>query len=235
MVFPPPGLLLPPVPGVEPVLAGVLPVLVEPPVFGDEDRLVQVFHNLVRNAVEAMADGGRVTLATRVSRNPLFGKMDLGGGPRSMVEAQVIDEGSGMFKLSGQFDPELGTRIWRAIDQTVAINYPPDERPETVPDGPEAADHLAALALADVISAAYDEDDARSTPMRRPARGEFAVLADRLVPSHGHALQARSIDVYVHRLRDRLRKAGAADHDIEAVRGRGYRLCALPAPGGVPD
>jgi two-component system nitrogen regulation sensor histidine kinase GlnL len=67
-----------------------------PPVMGDEDRLVQVFHNLVRNAMEAMSDVGRITLATRVSLNPLFGKMDLGGGPRSMVEAQVIDEGSGI-------------------------------------------------------------------------------------------------------------------------------------------
>jgi signal transduction histidine kinase len=43
-----------------------------------------------------MSDVGRITLATRVSLNPLFGKMDLGGGPRSMVEAQVIDEGSGI-------------------------------------------------------------------------------------------------------------------------------------------
>jgi DNA-binding response OmpR family regulator len=51
-----------------------------------------------------------------------------------------------------------------------------------------------------------------------------AQLADALVPSHGHALQARSIDVYVHRLRDRLRKAGSHGQDIEAVRGRGYRL-----------
>ena len=30
-----------------------------PPILGDEDRLLQVFHNLVRNAIEAMADGGR--------------------------------------------------------------------------------------------------------------------------------------------------------------------------------
>ena len=67
-----------------------------PPVLGDEDRLAQVFHNLVRNAMEAMANGGKVTLATRVSLNPLFGKMDLGGGQRSMVEVQVIDEGSGI-------------------------------------------------------------------------------------------------------------------------------------------
>src|SRR5436853_3247129 len=67
-----------------------------PPILGDEDRLVQVFHNLVRNAIEAMADGGQLTLATRVSMNPLFGKVDLGAGQRSMVEIQVLDEGSGI-------------------------------------------------------------------------------------------------------------------------------------------
>jgi two-component system OmpR family response regulator len=62
-----------------------------------------------------------------------------------------------------------------------------------------------------------------------------ARLADALVPSHGHALQARSIDVYVHRLRSRLRRAGATGHDIEAVRGRGYRLCAEPSANIRPD
>jgi two-component system nitrogen regulation sensor histidine kinase GlnL len=67
-----------------------------PPILGDEDRLVQVFHNLVRNAIEAMGDGGQLTLATRVSLNPLFGKVDLGAGQRAMVEAQVIDEGPGI-------------------------------------------------------------------------------------------------------------------------------------------
>jgi len=51
-----------------------------------------------------------------------------------------------------------------------------------------------------------------------------AQLAQALLPCHGHALQARSIDVYVHRLRHRLRQAGALGYDIEAVRGRGYRL-----------
>jgi two-component system, NtrC family, nitrogen regulation sensor histidine kinase GlnL len=67
-----------------------------PPILGDEDRLVQVFHNLVRNAIEAMVDGGQLTLATRVSLDPLFGKVDLGGGQRAMVEAQVVDEGPGI-------------------------------------------------------------------------------------------------------------------------------------------
>jgi PAS domain S-box-containing protein len=67
-----------------------------PPILGDEDRLMQVFHNLVRNAVEAMPDGGQLTLVTRLSLNPLFGKVDLGSGHRTMVEAQVIDEGTGI-------------------------------------------------------------------------------------------------------------------------------------------
>ena len=67
-----------------------------PPILGDEDRLLQVFHNLVRNALEAMTQGGTLTLLTRVSLDPLFGKMDLGAGQRSMVEAQVIDEGGGI-------------------------------------------------------------------------------------------------------------------------------------------
>jgi two-component system nitrogen regulation sensor histidine kinase GlnL len=83
-----------------------------PPVMGDEDRLVQVFHNLVRNAMDAMADGGKMTLATRVSLNPLFGKMDLGSGPRTMVEAQVIDEGSGIPTAARArvFDPFFTTK-----------------------------------------------------------------------------------------------------------------------------
>jgi PAS domain S-box-containing protein len=83
-----------------------------PPVMGDEDRLVQVFHNLVRNAMEAMAAGGKITLATRVSLNPLFGKMDLGGGARNMVEAQVIDEGSGIPSAAKSqiFDPFFTTK-----------------------------------------------------------------------------------------------------------------------------
>ena len=76
-----------------------------PPVLADEDRMVQVFLNLVRNAVDAMPDGGALTLTTRVSLNPLFGKMDLGAGQRAMVEVQVVDEGVGI-------PPEARARIF---------------------------------------------------------------------------------------------------------------------------
>jgi len=83
-----------------------------PPILGDEDRLVQVFHNLIGNALEAMPGGGQLTLATRVSLNTLFGKVDLGAGQRSMVEAQVMDEGGGIPAAvrSRIFDPFFTTK-----------------------------------------------------------------------------------------------------------------------------
>lgn len=41
---------------------------------------------------------------------------------------------------------------------------------------------------------------------------------------NGHPVHARSIDVYMHRLRKRLHDGGVFDLSIEAVRGRGYVL-----------
>ncbi len=67
-----------------------------PPILADEDRMVQVLHNLVRNAIEAMPRGGRLTLITRLSMDPLFAKVDLGRGLKSMAEVQVADEGEGI-------------------------------------------------------------------------------------------------------------------------------------------
>jgi two-component system nitrogen regulation sensor histidine kinase GlnL len=83
-----------------------------PPILADEDRVVQVFHNLVRNAVEAMPGGGRLTLTTRLSMNPLFAKVDVGSGMRSMVEVQVADEGEGIPEAArGKiFDPFFTTK-----------------------------------------------------------------------------------------------------------------------------
>ena len=83
-----------------------------PGILGDEDRLVQVFHNLVRNAIEAMKDGGQLTLSSRVSANFLYGKMGTGGASRTMVEAIVTDEGGGIPEGLRQriFDPFFTTK-----------------------------------------------------------------------------------------------------------------------------
>jgi DNA-binding response OmpR family regulator len=40
----------------------------------------------------------------------------------------------------------------------------------------------------------------------------------------GQLVHARSVDVYVHRLRKKLKEVGVIDLDIETVRGRGYLL-----------
>lgn len=83
-----------------------------PPILADEDRILQVFHNLVRNAIEAMPRGGRLTLTTRLSMSPLFAKVDLGTGVRHLVEVQVADEGEGIPEaLRGKiFDPFVTTK-----------------------------------------------------------------------------------------------------------------------------
>jgi two-component system nitrogen regulation sensor histidine kinase GlnL len=67
-----------------------------PAILADEDRMMQVFHNLLRNGMDAMPRGGRITLITRISMNPLFAKVDLGQGLRSMAEVQIVDEGDGI-------------------------------------------------------------------------------------------------------------------------------------------
>jgi DNA-binding response OmpR family regulator len=51
---------------------------------------------------------------------------------------------------------------------------------------------------------------------------------------HGRALHARSVDVYVARLRRRLRERQVHGLSIEGVRGRGYALTLAPAPAGDP-
>jgi DNA-binding response OmpR family regulator len=48
------------------------------------------------------------------------------------------------------------------------------------------------------------------------------------------SLRARSVDVYVHRLRQRLSAAGVHDLAIEAVRGRGFVLRGAAAPHSEP-
>lgn len=64
-----------------------------PPVSGDAERLEQVVHNLVRNALEALGDaGGTIRLRTRVVRDAR-----LAAGPvRQAASIEIEDDGPGI-------------------------------------------------------------------------------------------------------------------------------------------
>lgn len=83
-----------------------------PALWADEDRLTQVFQNLVQNGIEAMPGGGRLTLTTRMSMDPVYGKVDPGTGPRPLVEVAVQDEGEGIPEALRDrvFDPFVTTK-----------------------------------------------------------------------------------------------------------------------------
>lgn len=95
-----------------------------PPVLADEDRIIQVLHNLVRNGLEAMPGGGRLTLISRLSTNRLFAKIDLGHGQRAMAEVQVADEGEGIPEALRErlFTPFVTTKD-RGLGLGLAISH----------------------------------------------------------------------------------------------------------------
>ena len=73
-----------------------------PTLHGDRNGLLQVFLNLLKNAVEASAPGGEITVKTQV---PVGGPVSTPGTPRSgasggFLEVEVKDEGKG-------FDPDI--------------------------------------------------------------------------------------------------------------------------------
>jgi two-component system nitrogen regulation sensor histidine kinase GlnL len=63
-----------------------------PDIWADRNRLTQVFLNLVRNAWEAMPNGGTLTVATKRAGEPI--RVRPGGGPMLLVE--LTDEGDGI-------------------------------------------------------------------------------------------------------------------------------------------
>jgi PAS domain S-box-containing protein len=95
-----------------------------PGVWADEDRLTQVFQNLVQNGIEAMPGGGRLTLTTRLSLDPVFAKVDLGSGPRPLVEVLVQDEGDGIPEglRDRVFDPFVTTKP-RGLGLGLALSH----------------------------------------------------------------------------------------------------------------
>jgi two-component system nitrogen regulation sensor histidine kinase GlnL len=68
-----------------------------PQVFGDESKLLQVFLNIIKNAVESMRRGGTIDISTSLSQE-LFGDH---GRVKRMARISISDTGKGMT------DPEI--------------------------------------------------------------------------------------------------------------------------------
>jgi len=73
-----------------------------PTVLGDRGQLVQLFLNLLRNAIEAMPDGGTITIEATASRTDFD----------SRVIVRILDEGIGLDTLvrAKMFEPFFTTK-----------------------------------------------------------------------------------------------------------------------------
>jgi two-component system nitrogen regulation sensor histidine kinase GlnL len=85
-----------------------------PPVSGDRDQLIQVFLNLVHNAVDALPEnGGEVTLTSSYRPGVRFGAGTSGERISLPLEVTVRDNGGGVPAdlLSCIFDPFVTTKV----------------------------------------------------------------------------------------------------------------------------
>jgi two-component system nitrogen regulation sensor histidine kinase GlnL len=97
-----------------------------PPVHADRDQLIQVILNLLRNAVQAVGDSGRIQLRTRVERQFTIGPTR----HRLVAMIEVIDDGPGIPKelLSQIFFPMVsghpeGTGLGLSIAQSIVNQH----------------------------------------------------------------------------------------------------------------
>jgi PAS domain S-box-containing protein len=94
---------------------------------GDRDLLRQVFPNLIRNAIQAMPDGGELRLQTQKALTPVAGKgNETGAGARKFITITVTDTGGGICAddLSKIFNPffttkDKGTGLGLAISHNI--------------------------------------------------------------------------------------------------------------------
>ena len=89
------------------------------------------------------------------------------------------------------------------------VTFDPREREMQVADAP--------------VALSAREADIAELLLRRPGRVVTRQLAEDQLFGHSEALGSNAVEVYVHRLRRKLEKAGA-DLRIETIRGVGYLL-----------
>jgi signal transduction histidine kinase len=98
-----------------------------PPVRIDAEQMQSALENLVANAVNAMPEGGQITVATRLERGL---RLDADTPPRDYVELEVLDTGVGMDATARErlFEPgfttsDEGTGLGLAIVQKVVRDH----------------------------------------------------------------------------------------------------------------
>ncbi|HEX6707747.1 MAG TPA: ATP-binding protein [Albitalea sp.] len=156
-----------------------------PPILGDSSQLRQVIHNLVQNALDAVADreDGRVTLRTDAARTEQ-------GGVRA-VRLQVIDNGPGFADkvLKRAFEPYVttkskGTGLGLAVVKKIADEHGARVRianvrssaqadipgVEPAAEGAQVSLSFSKLAPADGSSAATPSSTATASPSPAAAR-----------------------------------------------------------------
>jgi hypothetical protein len=82
---------------------------------------------------------------------------------------RTVDRVTGMYRLSGEFDPELGTRLWTALDAEIAARLAA-RGVDTGGDAVTDRNRIAAHALVDLATS--------STQAARPASVEMVVVVD---------------------------------------------------------
>jgi two-component system nitrogen regulation sensor histidine kinase GlnL len=93
-----------------------------PDVIGNEDQLIQVFLNIVKNAIEAMPAGGKLTVVTRMS--DLFTSVQADGRKHRLMVVKVGDTGPGIRQehLTDIFTPFFTTKD-RGVGLGLALSY----------------------------------------------------------------------------------------------------------------
>ena len=81
-----------------------------PPIRGDRAQLTQVFLNLVKNAFQAMAGGGALTVTTRLETD--YHVREHGTAPNRFIWVDLADEGCGIREedLAHIFSPFFTTK-----------------------------------------------------------------------------------------------------------------------------
>ena len=86
-----------------------------PPIMADEAQLTQVFLNLIRNALEAMSEGGRLTVTSRVLAEYQLTRNE---SRSRMVAIEVADTGTG---IAEENLPKVGTPFFSTKDNGTGL------------------------------------------------------------------------------------------------------------------